>query len=42
MKKVILPLLVIAVGFGLGKFLIATGPEAEKHPQETRPTVVEA
>jgi len=42
MKKIILPLLVIAVGFGLGKFLIATGPEAEKQPQETRPTVVEA
>lgn len=42
MKKIILPLLVIAVGFGLGKFLIATGPEAEKQPQETRPTVIEA
>ncbi len=41
MKKIILPLLVIAVGIGLGKFLIATGPDAEKHPQETRPTVVE-
>ncbi|QTR49935.1 efflux RND transporter periplasmic adaptor subunit [Candidatus Thiothrix anitrata] len=42
MKKIILPLLVIAVGFGLGKFLIATGPEAEKQPREVRPTVVEA
>lgn len=42
MKKIILPLLVIAIGVGLGKFLIATGPEAEKQPQETRPTVVEA
>ncbi|OQX10939.1 MAG: hypothetical protein BWK73_18885 [Thiothrix lacustris] len=42
MKKIILPLLIIAIGVGLGKFLIATGPEAEKQPQETRPTVVEA
>ncbi len=42
MKKIILPLLVIAIGVGLGKFLIATGPKAEKQPQETRPTVVEA
>jgi RND family efflux transporter MFP subunit len=42
MKKIILPLLVIAVGFGLGKLLIATGPEAEKQPREVRPTVVEA
>lgn len=42
MKKLILPLLVIAIGVGLGKFLLATGPEAEKAPRETRPTVVEA
>lgn len=41
MKKIILPLLVLAVGFGLGKFMLATGPAAEKAPQEQRPTVVE-
>lgn len=42
MKKIILPLLVIAIGVGLGKFLIATGPEAEKQPSEARPVIVEA
>ena len=41
-KKIILPLLVIAVGIGVGKFLIATGPEAEKQPSEARPVIVEA
>ena len=42
MKKIILPLLVIAIGIGLGKFIIATGPEAEKQPQEIPATVVDA
>ncbi|MFN3786678.1 MAG: efflux RND transporter periplasmic adaptor subunit, partial [Thiothrix sp.] len=41
MKKLILPLLVIAAGIGLGKLLLATAPEAEKAPQEIRPIVVE-
>lgn len=41
MKKIMLPLLILAIGIGAGKFLIATGPEAEKQPQESRPTVVE-
>ncbi|MGB5599374.1 MAG: efflux RND transporter periplasmic adaptor subunit, partial [Thiothrix litoralis] len=42
MKKIILPLLVIAIAIGLGKFIIATGPEADKQPQEIPATVVDA
>lgn len=41
MKKVIIPLLVLAIGFGLSRFIIATAPEAKKKPTHPSSTVVE-
>lgn len=42
MKKMIIPLLVLAIGVGLGKFIIATGPEPQKKTVRVQVPVVEA
>ncbi|MBU0656110.1 MAG: efflux RND transporter periplasmic adaptor subunit [Gammaproteobacteria bacterium] len=41
MKKIIIPLLVLAIGIGLGKFLLETGPEPEKQRVNNPSPVVE-
>lgn len=41
MKKIIIPIVVLAIGIGLGKFLLATGPEPEKQRVNNPSPVVE-
>ncbi len=41
MKKIIIPTLVLAIGIGLGKFLLETGPEPEKQKVSNPSPVVE-
>lgn len=41
MKKIVIPILVLAIGIGLGKFLLETGPEPEKQRVNNPSPVVE-